>query len=212
MALQIDGVGGFGADRADISGAAVFDPGQVAAFQTRLAEAEANQPGRVRLAQAVTVAPAPGVPPIPLPPQYIPGTPENQRLTNQTIRGLDHAFGNFAENSGRLGDLIRDGRYLQAGRELMLGFEPRRSQATDDPAGETVLMAAPKPDGVPAGTLPIDQAKGGFGLDKDDVHKIKQGLQAGPTDWVGIDPDGNVWTADEDGQGENNGHYGDYLP
>jgi hypothetical protein len=76
----------------------------------------------------------------------------------------------------------------------------------------TALTASAKPDGVPAGTLPIDKAKRKFGLDKDDVHAIKDGVGAGPTDWVGIDPQGNVWTGDENNQGENNGSHQDYLP
>ena len=50
-----------------------------------------------------------------------------------------------------------------------------------------------------------------FGLDKDKVHDIKKGVGAGPKDWVGIDPDGNVWTGDENNQGVNHGPFGDYL-
>jgi len=38
----------------------------------------------------------------------------------------------------------------------------------------------------PTGTLPIDPAKGKFKLDKDDVHTIKDGVQAGQSTWTGI--------------------------
>ncbi|MBD8637644.1 RHS repeat protein [Stenotrophomonas sp. CFBP 13725] len=69
-----------------------------------------------------------------------------------------------------------------------------------------------RPDNCPTGTLPIDKAKKRFGIDKDDVHKIKKGVEAGPTRWTGIDPRGNVWTGGVGGEGENHGHYDDYLP
>jgi len=69
-----------------------------------------------------------------------------------------------------------------------------------------------KPDNCPTGTIPIDKAKGKFGLDKDAVHGIKKGIGAGPRTWTGIDPNGNVWTGGSGGKGENHGPYGPYLP
>jgi RHS repeat-associated protein len=69
-----------------------------------------------------------------------------------------------------------------------------------------------KPDNCPSGTLPIDQAKGKFGLDKDKVHGIKDGVQAGPRTWTGIAPNGDVWTGGPGGIGTNHGPYGPYLP
>ena len=64
-----------------------------------------------------------------------------------------------------------------------------------------------KPPNCPTGTKPIDQ----LGLSKDDVHTIKSGINAGPKDWVGIDPEGNVWI-NEDGEASDQGPKDDYLP
>lgn len=66
-----------------------------------------------------------------------------------------------------------------------------------------------KPKGCPAGTKPIDQIPG---LDKDDVHGIKDGVGAGPRDWTGITPNGDVITGDSNGDAVNHGPYNDYLP
>jgi RHS repeat-associated protein len=69
-----------------------------------------------------------------------------------------------------------------------------------------------KPSECPTGTLPINEAKGKFGLSKDDVHAIKDGVLAGQTTWTGIAPNGDVWTGTPDGSGVNHGNYGPYLP
>jgi RHS repeat-associated protein len=66
-----------------------------------------------------------------------------------------------------------------------------------------------KPKGCPTGTKPIDQYPG---LDKDDIHNIKDGVNAGPKDWTGITPDGNVVTGDADGNAVVHDPYGQYLP
>ena len=98
------------------------------------------------------------------------------------------------------------------------GFQPVKPDIKNEglvipkpPANMNVVHSKSKPDGVPAGTLPIDQAKKKFDLSKDDVHTIKDGLIAGPQDWVGIDPEGNVWTGDENNRGENHGPYRNFL-
>jgi RHS repeat-associated protein len=64
------------------------------------------------------------------------------------------------------------------------------------------------PKNRPSGTVPIDQS----GYDKDQVHGIKGGVGAGPKDWTGITPDGDVITTDENGNAVNNGNVKDYLP
>lgn len=64
-----------------------------------------------------------------------------------------------------------------------------------------------KPEGTPAGTKPINKDKR---LDREEIHKIKDQLRAGAKDWVGIDPNGNIWTS-EGGSPVDNGHYSDYL-
>ncbi|MGA7439924.1 MAG: RHS repeat-associated core domain-containing protein [Luteibacter sp.] len=64
-----------------------------------------------------------------------------------------------------------------------------------------------KPKNCPGGTKPIDQT----GLSKDDVHDIKDGVGAGPQDWTGIAPNGDVITGDHEGNAVNHGNYGDYT-
>jgi RHS repeat-associated protein len=77
----------------------------------------------------------------------------------------------------------------------------------------SVQLAKPKPGAkpkdCPAGTRPIDQFPG---LSKDDVHNIKDGVNAGPRDWTGITPDGNVITGDNEGNAVDNGPMDIYLP
>lgn len=65
-----------------------------------------------------------------------------------------------------------------------------------------------KPKDCPAGTKPINQT----GLDKDDVHAVKEGVGAGPPDWTGIAPNGDVITGDHEGNAVNHGNYKDFLP
>ncbi|WP_422015298.1 glycine zipper domain-containing protein [Roseateles sp.] len=77
-----------------------------------------------------------------------------------------------------------------------------------------VLLASKpgsKPKNCPAGTIPIDQAKGPRGWDKEELHGIKDGVGAGPPDWVGITPDGRVITGDSNGNAVDNGPAKDYL-
>jgi hypothetical protein len=64
-----------------------------------------------------------------------------------------------------------------------------------------------KPKDAPRGTKPIDQT----GLDHDQIHDIKDGVGAGPADWVGISPDGHVITNDENGNAEDHGPWEDYT-
>ncbi|UMZ10637.1 RHS repeat protein [Pseudomonas sp. MPFS] len=66
-----------------------------------------------------------------------------------------------------------------------------------------------KPKGCPPGTIPIDQYPG---LGKDDLHGVKDGVFAGPKDWTGVAPNGDVITGDSDGNAVNNGPITDYLP
>jgi RHS repeat-associated protein len=65
-----------------------------------------------------------------------------------------------------------------------------------------------KPKKCPTGTRPIDQTSWA-----PDHETIKRGVGAGPTDWTGITPDGNVITADpETGEAVDNGPASDYVP
>ncbi len=65
-----------------------------------------------------------------------------------------------------------------------------------------------KPDGCPTGTKPVDRDKR---LDTRKIHGIKQQIKAAPRDWVGISPDGRIWT-NEGGVAVDNGPFTDYLP
>lgn len=64
-----------------------------------------------------------------------------------------------------------------------------------------------KPKDAPPGTVPIDQS----GKSRDEIHGIKDGIGAGPKDWVGITPDGHVITSDADGNSEDHGSADDYA-
>lgn len=76
-------------------------------------------------------------------------------------------------------------------------------------------MAKPKkgskPKDAPPGTLPIDVAGPNLGLDHDDVEKIKGSVGAGPADWTGIAPNGDVITGDSEGNSNNHGNYGQHI-
>ena len=72
-----------------------------------------------------------------------------------------------------------------------------------------VFLSKAKPKNCPTGTRPIDQFPD---LDKEEVHKIKDGVGAGPQDWVGIAPGGDVITGDANGEAVNNGPADSYLP
>jgi hypothetical protein len=63
-----------------------------------------------------------------------------------------------------------------------------------------------KPTDAPRGTRPIDQTD----LDRETIHKIKDGIGAGPRDWVGVTPDGDIITSDADGHAIDNGKVEDY--
>lgn len=65
-----------------------------------------------------------------------------------------------------------------------------------------------RPTNAPPGTVPLPQA----GLPKGIHDRIKEGVNAGPKDWTGIDPDGNVITTKPDGKAENHGPWQDYAP
>jgi hypothetical protein len=74
--------------------------------------------------------------------------------------------------------------------------------AQDEPKGPEA-----KPKGCPPRTKPIDSS----GLTRDDIHIIKDGLDAKPPDWVGIAPNSDVITGDGDGNAVNNECYEVFL-
>ena len=65
-----------------------------------------------------------------------------------------------------------------------------------------------RPRNCPQGTVPIDES----GLDRGDVHTIKDGVGAGADDWVGVTPDGHIVTGDGKGDMVDHGPKENILP
>jgi len=84
------------------------------------------------------------------------------------------------------------------------------NQESETNKKQSVVKPKPgsKPKDCPTGTKPIDQYPG---LDREDIHNIKEGVGAGPKDWTGIAPNGNVITGGPKGSAVDNGPYTDYI-
>ncbi len=65
------------------------------------------------------------------------------------------------------------------------------------------LPSTGKPKNAPTGTIPIDQVKPR--LPKELIHEIKDEIGAGPRDWVGVAPNGDIITSDPAGNAVNHG-------
>jgi hypothetical protein len=70
---------------------------------------------------------------------------------------------------------------------------------------EPKAKGRPRPKNCPPGTRPLDRHPDGS-----KVHPHKPDLGLEPNDWVGIDPDGNIGAADENGDWEELGNVDDY--
>jgi RHS repeat-associated protein len=66
------------------------------------------------------------------------------------------------------------------------------------PVCQATSPSGDRPNGLPTGTLPIDQ----IGLTRDQIHGIKQGYGIGAKQWAGIAPDGTIWVNDGTGNAE----------
>jgi hypothetical protein len=77
-------------------------------------------------------------------------------------------------------------------------------EGEDDPAARSRQS---RPRNAPSGTRPIDES----GLDRGTIHGIKDAIGAGPKDWVGVTPEGEVITTGADGDAENHGPVTDYA-
>lgn len=146
--------------------------------------------------------------------QYAPGTSEGQRLL---AHELTHTSQQMDGRQGLQGKLeITDPRnkaeqeaekashVIMQGRSFAVTWQESPQIARQDPRERSRQS---RPRNPPRGTRPIDQS----GLDREDIHKIKDGIGAGPRDWVGITPEGEVITTDEEGNAENHGPADSYL-
>lgn len=70
------------------------------------------------------------------------------------------------------------------------------------------FLSESAPTDRPPGTRPIDK----WGIGKDDIHTIKQGIGAAATDWVGVTPGGEIIITGPDGEAVNVGHVNDHTP
>ncbi len=109
----------------------------------------------------------------------------------------------------------------QHARDVEHGAHPASKIVSESTLTEATIQRAPGRDGddpldrrrqsrprnAPSGTRPIDQTD----LDRETIHKIKDGIGAGPKDWVGITPDGEIITTDSEGNAEPQGHVTDYT-
>ncbi|MBU6462902.1 MAG: RHS repeat protein [Bradyrhizobium sp.] len=82
-----------------------------------------------------------------------------------------------------------------------------RDAFNGDGSSGAVYNSDSGPTDAPTGTRTIDK----WGIGREDIHDIKEGIQAGATDWVGITPGGNVITTGENGEAIDNGHVDDYT-
>jgi RHS repeat-associated protein len=80
-------------------------------------------------------------------------------------------------------------------------FKPPKPRKGGTPAPRSDPSA--KPDGCPAGTLPIDDD--GLNLDKPGLHGLKNDAGAKPNTWTGVAPDGSIWINDGTGKAVNTG-------
>ena len=99
---------------------------------------------------------------------------------------------------------------FEAGDENWYRFVANGPTAKTDPSGlyePANTRPGTRPKGVPDGTRPIEMIPE---MTCELIHKVKERLKrggegVGPKTWVGIDPDGNVWVPDFNGNGENLG-------
>ncbi|WP_265561639.1 RHS repeat-associated core domain-containing protein [Sphingomicrobium arenosum] len=88
------------------------------------------------------------------------------------------------------------------------GYELEDTRSGDRPAEEgRNKRRGSAPTDKPKGTKPIDKA----GIDREDLHAIKDDIGAAPDDYVGISPDGGIITTNpENGEAVHNGNIEDW--
>lgn len=110
------------------------------------------------------------------------------------VLGLQRVVGNRAVTS-----FVADGRQVAARHTVQ-----RNGEQDEETGSERSRRSRPR--NAPPGTRPIDQS----GLDRETIHKIKDAIGAGPKDWVGVTPDGEIITTGEGGNAQPEGHVTDF--
>ncbi|MCD9008274.1 RHS repeat-associated core domain-containing protein [Luteimonas sp. XNQY3] len=126
--------------------------------------------------------------------------PEPTNLAAVTVVGIRSAPTPVSTPTPWLGVAGRAGSRL-VGPASLFWPSPMGASSCEMPGGPLCGMMSElgetAPLDAPPGTLPLDKAKGKFGLDKDSVHGVKDaatgGLGSGKT-WVGVAPDRTVGT------------------
>jgi hypothetical protein len=89
-----------------------------------------------------------------------------------------------------------------------LAWPPSPSGDPGDPCPANAVCASdPGPRNVPRGTRPIDR----WAIPKDDLQDIKDGTGAGPRDWVGVSPEGEVYVKGPNGKAVYAGHVDNFT-
>jgi RHS repeat-associated protein len=88
-----------------------------------------------------------------------------------------------------------------------LAFPIENPSSLNQPYSFSKQITGSAPKSVPSGTKRINEV----GLDKDTLHEVKEGLRAGPQDYVGVTPNGDVITTGPGGEAENNGPIDNYT-
>lgn len=135
-----------------------------------------------------------GVGVVPVPAPMLPITDPTTRENKEWSRFAQHYLGRLSEK------ILR----------FQLGLGCATAESPSNRWGDTLHndnKASSAPTNAPRGTRPIDR----WGIPRGDIHDIKDGLGAGPSDWVGVAPDGEVITSGPNGEAVSGGHVDDYT-
>jgi len=131
-----------------------------------------------------------------------------QSFTNVQISGDYSQFIEYLQSCGcsniDLSQLVLDAK---------TGFYVLKSLTLAAASALDLIFMRDKPigkpkSGLPTGTKGIDQQ----GWSHDEIETVKKAIGAGPADWVGVDPEGNVWTGSPDGTAVEHGPASSYWP
>ena len=107
----------------------------------------------------------------------------------------------------QLGLAILIGLGVGAGLTLLAGPASLSGDSGDLCPANTACASEPGSNNVPRGTRSIDN----WGIPKDDIQDIKGGIGAGPRDWVGVSPEGDVYLKGPNGKTVYAGHVDNFT-